>query len=125
MDYQIENIAVRLKTVPVQFNRECLPEDMGVYSKLDNDFKDRDTFDIWEMGMPNSQGWIGIVDSDGDKTVEGEFKAYTHTGAYSGLRENCKAIAMDNPGLAEFYCIYLNSPQDTPEADLKTKIIVR
>lgn len=125
MDYQIEKVSVRLKTVPVQFNQDCLAEDMSAYNQLDNDSKGRAVWDIWEMSLPNSLGWIGVVDPAGDKAVEGEFKAYIYTGAYSSLKETCKAIANDNPGLTEFYCVYLNSPEKTPEADLKTKILVR
>ena len=60
--------------------------------------------------MPNSQGWLGVIDDDGETVVEGEFKTYTHTGPYSELMEVCKSIAMENSDLTEFYCIYLNSP---------------
>lgn len=125
MDYQIEKVSVRLKTRPVQYNQDCRPDDMSVYPKFDKEFKDRAVYDIWEMSIPNSQGWLGVVDNNGDKVVEGEFKTYAHTGPYSGLMEACKTIAMDNPGLTEFYCIYLNSPDNTPEPDLKTKVILR
>ena len=54
----------------------------------------------------------------------GEFKTYTHTGPHPGLMEACKSIAMANPDLTKFYCIYLNSPETTAETDLKTKIIL-
>ena len=125
MNYQIENINTRLKTKSVQYDQNCRPVDPGVYQQFNEERKGRAVYDFWEKGEPNSQGWLGVIDDNGETVIEGEFKAYTHTGSYSGLMEVCKSIAMENQNLTEFYCIYLNSPDNTPKADLKTKIIFR
>ena len=122
----MENITARLKTKPVQYDQNCRPNNPGVYQQFNEECKDRAVYDLWEMGISNSQGWLGVVDDDnGETVIESEFKTYTHTGSYLKLMEVCKSIAMENQNLTEFYCIYLNSPDNTPEADLKTKIILR
>ncbi len=123
MAYQTENITARLKTKPVQYNQDCRPNDPGIYQQFDEEFKDRTVYDIWEMSMPNSLGWLGIIDDDGETVVEGEFKTYTHTGPYSELMEACKDIARRHTDLTEFYCLYLNSPLQVAAKDLQTKIV--
>ena len=125
MNYRIENVTDRLKTKPVQYNQDCRPDNPSVYQQFDEEFKDRAIYDIWEMSMPNNRGWLGVIDEDGKTVVEGEFETYTHTEPYSGLMEACKSIAMENSNLTEFYCIYLNSAQNTPEQELRTKVILR
>ncbi|MYB39768.1 hypothetical protein F4X86_00540 [Candidatus Saccharibacteria bacterium] len=125
MEYQLENIKVRLKTMPVRYDENCRPPSDAVYQEFDAQNAGREVFDMWEMSMPNSLGWLGVVDEAGETAVEGEFKTYTHAGSYSKLMEVCKGIASSQPSISEFYCIYLNSPADTEEENLRTKIIFK
>ena len=111
--------------MPVQYDGNCRPASDTVYQELDTQNGGREVFDIWEMAMPNSLGWLGVIDEMGETTVEGEFKTYTHKGSYLKLMEICKGIASSQPSISEFYCIYLNSPADTEEKDLRTKVIFK
>lgn len=111
--------------MPVRYDGDCRPASDAVYREFDAQNKGRETFDVWEMSMPNGLGWLGAVDETGETVVEGEFKTYTHAGSYSKLMEVCKGIAGSQPSISEFYCVYLNSPADTAEEDLRTKIIFK
>lgn len=125
MQYKTETIKVRLKTIPVQYDEHCRPPSDSVYRDFDRQHATREVFDIWEFAMPSAAGWLGIIDAAGETAIEGEFKTYVHTGAYSTLMEACKQIASSQPTISEFYCIYLNSPEDTAEGDLRAKIIFK
>ena len=125
MDFQTEEIKVSLKTQPVDYGENCLPKDKEAYQRFNQEHKNRPKFDIWEKSIPNGQGFLGVINKKGDTIVEGSFKTYTHKGSYSKLMEICKNIATSNPNIVEFYCVYLNSPEEVSENDLKTKIIFR
>ena len=124
MEYGLENIKVRLKTVPVRFDGGCRPPSDAVYRELDARHKDRESFDMWEMAVPNATGWLGVPDEAGETEIAGEFKTRAHAGSRSELMEACKRIAGSQPSISEFYCVYLSSPAGG-EKGLKTKIIFR
>ena len=125
MEYQLENIKIRLKTKPVDYDEQCRPVEGTAYENFNKEHADRTVPDIWEKAMPNTRGWLGVVDETGETAIEGEFKTYTHTGPYGGLMEVCKNIAREHPGLTEFYCVYLNSPLEAAPENLQTKIVFR
>ena len=125
MDFKQEKIKIRLKTEPVDYDENCLPVDKTIYQKFDQKHKDRQVFDIWEMSLPNSRGFLGITNEAGDTLVEGLFKTYLYQGAYTGLMDVCKNIVQKHPKVIEFYIVYLNSPNKVAESDLKTKIVFR
>ena len=125
MTYKEERIKVRLKTKPVLYNEDCLPVEEMAYLDFHKENQEREVFDLWEMSMPNSQGWLGVVNEAGETLIEGTFQTYIHQGAYQGLMEVCRNIARQHPKLVEFYCVYLNSPEEVAEANLRTKIVFR
>ena len=125
MEYQTETIKLQLKTRPVQFDEDCRPVDPGIYQRLDREFKARAIFDMWEAVLPNSQGWLGIVDEAGETLIEGDYQTYLHTGSYDQLMEIGKAIGRAHPNMTEFYLVYLNSPADTAAENLRTKIVFK
>ena len=87
MQYEEEKIHLRLKTRPVDYGQDCRPVDPTVYQKINEDFKQRPVFDLWEAMFPNSEGWLGVIDEEGDRLIEGTFKTYLHTGSYKDLME--------------------------------------
>ena len=125
MIYKEETISLRLKTRPVDYGQDCRPTDPDIYQKIDTEFKERAVFDLWEAVLPNARGWLGVVDDEGKQPIEGAYKTYLHTGSYVKLMEAGKEIGRTQPKMTEFYMVYLNSPQDTAEGDLKTKIVFR
>ncbi len=78
------------------------------------------------------RGWIGVkVGGDAPTTdpniveISGEFKAYEHVGAYRKIGAAFQMVMKDNPGVKEVYSVYMNSPQTTPENELKTLVCFR
>ena len=125
VQYEEERIRLRLKTRPVRYGQDCRPVDSAVYQKIDGDFKQRPVFDLWEAMFPNSEGWLGVIDEEGDRLIEGDFETYIHTGSYKDLMEIGMEIGRTHIKMSEFYFVYLNSPEETAEADLKTKIVFK
>ena len=124
MKIETQDFNVRLATRPVEF-KNYMVHDMLDYQKIDQEYADRDTFDMWEKSVESGQGWLGVVHPEGDLQIEGQFKTYLHEGDYSGLMAACQQIHQDHPGTEEFYIIYLNHPERTKPQDLKTRLIWR
>ena len=125
MQYEQERICLRLKTRPTRYGQDCRPVNPTVYRKMDEDFKQRPVFDLWEAMFPNSEGWLGVIDEGGDRLIEGDFKIYTHTGSYKELMEIGMELGRTHTKMTEFYFVYLDSPEETAKADLRTKIVFK
>ena len=125
MEYTSEHIKVKLKVVPLEYGENLRPLDPMVYQKLDQEHKGRQTFDIWERMDPRTESWLGLIDDEGEVAVEGDFKTYLHAGSYQELIKVGMQIGREHQHLKDFYFVYLNSPEEVEEKDLKTKIIFR
>ena len=89
---------------------------------------------IVERAVAIGKGWIAVeVDKNNLPNnynefvieLKGEFTAYTHEGSYSGLKHVYRKIMNDHPKAKEFYSLYLNTPNEVDEKDLKTMILFR
>ena len=125
MEYTNEHIKIKLKIIPVEYGEDCRPLDPMIYQKLDQKHKGRKVFDIWERMEHKTESWFAVIDDDGEVTVEGDFKTYLHTGSYQDLMKIGMQIGGEHKNLKDFYFVYLNSPEEVEEKDLKTKIVFR
>ncbi len=57
--------------------------------------------------------------------LEGDFQQVEIIGPYKQLKDAYIKIMKEFPQAKEFYNIYLNSPKETAESELKTNIIFR
>ena len=96
---------------------------MVPYAKLAGQKKGKT--EIWEKGKMFGFGWIGIEDENGDKQISGDFKTAMHVGPYKKMGETYRKVMADNKGSKEMYNVYLNSPMEVDESQLKTKIVFR
>ncbi len=85
---------------------------------------------IIEKGKSFGFGWIGVKVNDsaagkGIVSLNGKFKTYEHIGSYKQMGKSFDVIMKENKNLNEFYSIYLNSPGEAPEAELRTLICFR
>ncbi len=125
MEYQKEHVKVSLKTESIEYGEDCRPADPTVYQKFDQKFKNREVFDMWERIEPSGESWLGVTDGKGEITIEGDFLTYIHIGSYQDLMEIGMKIGREHPKMKDFYFVYLNSPTEVEEENLKTKIVFR
>ena len=125
MEFKNTNIKVRLRVIPLEYGADCRPLDATIYQQLDQKHQGRKVFDIWERMDPRSESWLGVVDDEGEVVVEGNFKSFLHTGSYQDLMKIGMQIGRQEPAMKDFYFVYLNSPLEVEEKDLKTQILFR
>jgi len=86
---------------------------------------------IIEKGKSFGNGWIGVKvegakENDPDiVTLEGEYNSFEYTGPYKGIGKAYQQVMKDNPDAKHYFSMYLNSPDDVPEAELKTLILFK
>lgn len=95
-------------------------------SKYDVD----EAFGTFEKNRMFGGGYIGASISNPDdskniKKVTGEFRVLEVTGPYKQLMQIDPHWKEDKPEAKEFYLIYKNTPQDTPEDKLVTQFLYR
>ena len=125
MEFENKSIKVRLRVIPVEYGADCRPLDATIYQRLDQKHQGRKVFDIWERMDPRSESWLGVVDDQGEVVVEGNFKSFLHTGSYQDLMKIGMQIGRQEAAMKDFYFVYLNSPLEVEEKDLKTQILFR
>ena len=124
MKFENEDIKVRLTVIPMEYGADYRPLDSMVYQNLDQEHKGRKIFDLWERMDPRSESWLGVLDDEGAVVVEGTFKTYLHTGSYQDLMKTGMQIGREEPAMKDFFFVYLNSPLEVEEKDLKTKLFL-
>lgn len=82
-----------------------------------------------EMGFPVARMLNGQGEIKAREIPSGRFVAYMHIGPYSQMEEPYREIEkwIQEKGLektGECYEYYYNSPQEVPESELKTKIMI-
>ena len=102
MEYTSEHIKVKLKVIPLEYGEDLRPLDTMVYQKLDQEHKERKVFDMWERMDPRTESWLGVIDDNGEVTVEGDFKTYLHRGSYQELMKIGMQIGREVPASEGF-----------------------
>jgi hypothetical protein len=104
------------------------------YSKIMNEARSKytvdESFGTFEKNSIFGRGYIGASisnpdDSKGIKTISGDFRMLEVTGPYKQLMKIDPHWKEDKPDAKEFYLIYKNTPEDTPEDQLITQFIYR
>jgi len=104
------------------------------YSKVMNEAKAKydvdEAFGTFEKNRMFGSGYIGanITNPDDNKnikTISGDFRMIEITGSYKQLFNIDPHWKEDKSDAKEFYLIYKNTPEDTPEDKLITQFIYR
>jgi len=87
---------------------------------------------IFEKSKFIGKGLVGVEVLEGDFNstanilqIRGDFNYYEYTGSYKGLKKIYKQIMHDFPEAKEYYAFYPNSPKETVEEELITRIVFR
>lgn len=95
-------------------------------------FKGKKNRPILEKGASFGKGWIAVEidtttvsDRERIKKFDDEFISFEHIGPYKKMGESYQKIMKKYPDSKEFYNLYLNSPNDVAENELKTLILFK
>ena len=120
--YAQENIKVKLITKPMKF-LNYRPLEMEKYQQIVMANEAIFQGVMYEKGVADGVGWIGLPADNGQEAIEGQFTTYLHRGSYDQLEGAFQQIMTDYPEAQEFYLVYLNSPQEVAVGELRTKIM--